>query len=131
MAKLGNYRIMGRSGAIYRFEAFPLSTDWEPVAAVFMVTHRHIRPDGSAGHVPLRVGQTANMQQIGDHLGGGKGYRSNCICLLLEKSEAERLKIIDDLGASSAFSDGSSAEPVSKTEGEIRPTDAWKRYGFV
>lgn len=104
MAKLGVFTITGQSGVVYKFDVYPLNTVWTPVSAVYLVTHRDVRPEGSAEHVHMYLGEMENLQllttppsQMID------GHRPNCICLLQEKDESRRRLIVSDIAAANPF----------------------------
>ncbi len=103
MAKLGLYHVAGKSGTTYPFDAYPLNTVWTPHGAVYIITHRDLRPDGTGEHIWLSAGQIRNLQELlppkGRYI---QQHVPNCVCVLLEADERRCKEILEDiLGANS------------------------------
>jgi hypothetical protein len=69
------------------------------LGGVFIITHRDVRLDSAAEHIPLKLGHLANLQDLGDPAVEWCGHRANSICLLREKDEARRQLITADIAA--------------------------------
>lgn len=104
MAKLGIFTISGESGVVYRFDVYPLSTVWTPIGAVYIVTHRDVKMDGAAEHVRMYLGELENLQELPPPPSQLiDGHRANCICMLQEKDEVRRRRIVADIAAANTF----------------------------
>jgi hypothetical protein len=97
MAKLGTLKIPGRSGAVYTFDVYPLTTVWTRRSVVYVFTHRDFSPDRPAEHVCVHLGEAANIQEIGP-LPTQWIARANCICILEEEDARRRSEILMDIG---------------------------------
>ena len=84
---------------VYDFAVYPLNTIWAPLGGIFIITHRDAREDSAAEHIPLRLGQLANLQDLGDAAVEWCGHRANSICVLREKDHARRQLIMADIAA--------------------------------
>ncbi len=103
MAKLGDLTVAGESGQDYKFEVYPQGTSFKEVGAVYLVTKRTHKPDGTGAHEFLYVGETGDLstrfdghhkQECFDENG------ANCICVHVDSSQKSRLaKESDLLGA--------------------------------
>jgi hypothetical protein len=100
MAKIADLRIKGKSGREYSFEVYPAGTGFNQVGAVYVVTKRTRKSDGSATHEFLYVGETGDLstrfeahhkQECFDERG------ANCICVHLDSNEQSRLTKESDL----------------------------------
>ena len=97
MAKIGTLTIPGRSGAVYTFDVYPLSTVWTRRSAVYVFTHRDCGPDRAAEHVCVHLGEAANIQEIGP-VPTQWLARANCICIMEEADGPRRREILMDIG---------------------------------
>jgi hypothetical protein len=97
MAKLGTLKIPGRSGAVYPFDVYPLSTVWTRLSAVYVFTHRDSSPDRPPEHVCVHLGESANIQDIGP-VPAPWAVRANCFCILEEPDAQRRREILMDIG---------------------------------
>ncbi len=100
MAKLGNIEIAGKSGAKYSFGIYPYETEWKEIGAVYVVTKRTAKPDGSGTHSFIYVGQTDNLKER--HTSHHKAdcferNNANCLCVHVEGVEKTRRAIEADL----------------------------------
>ena len=102
MPKFGVLTVPGKSGLVYKFDAYPLKTVWTPISAVYIVTHRCVLSDGAAEHVCVHLGDSQNLQELPSPVGKWVDIdRANCICVLEEESPERRKKILDDILAAS------------------------------
>jgi hypothetical protein len=101
MASLGTITLVGKSGARYRFMAYPLGTIFKKgFAAVFIATQRTLKPPaGSVRHKPLFLGHSADLHAPNVDVSNALPAAANCICVHAEKNERERLDITQDLMA--------------------------------
>jgi len=100
MSKLGTVRFKGKSGSRYRFDVYPLEAVLDKgLGGVYVVTERkrsktkpgfcHVRM--SAGH----SGDLAASLTNGEKAFSARG--ANCFCVHLQKDEAARLSVEQDL----------------------------------
>lgn len=92
--------ISGSSGNKYSFEVYPISSTWNEVSAVYVVTKRVPKPDGGGTHSYIYVGQTENLKER--HASHHKAacfeeHGANCLCVLVENGEEQRLTIEADI----------------------------------
>lgn len=101
MAKLSTMKFKGNSGMEYSFDVYPIETTWrDGVAAVYFVTRRYQKDDGKYYHEELYVGQTADLRtrHASHHRQGCfDRHNANCLCILQEPVEQQRLAIERDL----------------------------------
>lgn len=101
MAKLSTIKFNGASGAEYSFDVYPLDTTWKDnVAAVYFVTRRYEKTDQKFSHDEIYVGQTDNLKERHANHHRERCFSSksaNCLCILLESLERNRLDIERDL----------------------------------
>jgi predicted GIY-YIG superfamily endonuclease len=100
MAKLGNLEIVGQSGTKYSFEVYPYDTSWKEIGAVYLVTKRTAKLDGSGTHTFIYVGQTDNLKERHENHHRADCFTRhgmNCLCVHVEQNEKTRLAIEADL----------------------------------
>jgi predicted GIY-YIG superfamily endonuclease len=100
MAKIATLTLSGKSGDKYDFNVYQFDTSFKQVAAVYAVTKRYKKQDGSHTHTIIYIGQTDNLsERFDDHHKAECFSRNNanCICVHKETSEKERLRIESDL----------------------------------
>ena len=99
MATFGRVTFTGESGRDYAFAAYPRETRFKPIAAVYVITKREANAEGRASHTRIYVGQTDNLQgqpfNHREHCFDRK--HANCVCVLAENDQDERLAIETDL----------------------------------
>ncbi len=100
MRGMGNVRIEGASGRVYKFRAYALNSKFANLAAIYFITSRHLRPDGRVSHSRIYCGQTGDLstlytsiQKIMDF----QQYDANCVCILPKAEEALRVEIEGDI----------------------------------
>lgn len=82
---MGNVRIKGVSGRMYKFRAYPLETKFAKFGAVFFVTGRNHTPQGRIAHSRIYCGEAGNMSttNFSDQLSASfELHHANCICIL-------------------------------------------------
>ena len=92
--------IAGSSGKKHKFSVYPYNSEWNEVGAVYVVTKRTAKPNGSGTHKFLYVGQTDNLKER--HSAHHKATcfsrnGANSLCVLTESSKKKRLSIEADL----------------------------------
>lgn len=100
MAKIADYSVTGASKRIYTFEVYPYNSQWNEVAAVYVVTKRTPKTGGGGSHTNIYVGQTDNLKErhSGHHKEDCfKSEGANCLSVLREDSEEKRLDIESDI----------------------------------
>ncbi len=97
---LGNVRIQGLSGKIYKFRAYPLATRFAEFGAVYFITERKEDAKGRTSHSRIDCGQTRNMSvpsfseaQIASY----EVHAANCICVLPVRDDSSREAIEQDI----------------------------------
>lgn len=103
MAKLGTLTLTGRSGQDYVFYVYPFGTPFEAAGAVYYISKRTPKPDGSGlTHTTIYIGETGNLSERFDahHKAACfKRHDANAISIYWEDDEEERLSIEADLVA--------------------------------
>ena len=100
MAKIADADFEGLSGSKYGFEVYPFSQAFNEVGAVYIVTKRSLKSDGSGSHEFIYIGQTGDLPgRFDDHHKSAcfKKHGANCICVLLSRDESRRFQIETDL----------------------------------
>ena len=100
MAKLGTIQFTGQSGAVFKFEIYPSSVDFNEVGGVYFVTKRTENSEGGFSHSRIYVGQTSDLStRFDDHHRKHcfEKHQANCICVYVEEDERTRLSIEKDL----------------------------------
>jgi excinuclease UvrABC nuclease subunit len=96
MAKITDMTFTGKSGTAYSFGLYPRETTFKALGGIYAFTKE--KPDGK--HTVIYIGQTGDLsERFDDH------HKNDCfdknganfISVLLEDSEAKRLKIETDL----------------------------------
>jgi hypothetical protein len=81
----------GRSGRTYTFNEYPVGTEFKPIGGVYMFLK---------DRDPIYVGQTGDLsERFEDHHKAASIRRrgANRVCVLAERSEAQRLAIEGDI----------------------------------
>ena len=97
--KITDVEFIGQSGIHYSFEVYPRGTQFNHVAAVYLVTKRTIQ-NGRGVHEIIYVGETADLaERFSNHHKEDCFNMSgaNCICVHLEKDAGARLRKEADL----------------------------------
>jgi hypothetical protein len=100
MATLGSISFKGKSGKGYTFEIYPLSSSWNSVSAVYIVTRRIKNQSDGYTHSAIYIGETGNLKE---RFSNHHKYNcfiensANCLCILIESNEQNRLTIESDL----------------------------------
>jgi len=100
MAHYGSMTVKGTSGNSYTFEVYSYDTEFKPLAAVYLITKRTPKTDGTGSHSFIYVGETDDLSDRFD--GHHKeqcfiNYGANCKCIHLEDSKSVRLQIESDI----------------------------------
>ena len=100
MAKIGTLTLTGASGAKYTFNVYPYDTEFKEIAAVYYISKRTEKADGTGNHTNIYVGQTEDLStRFDDHHDEScfKRNGANCKSILAESSKKRRLEIEADL----------------------------------
>lgn len=100
MARLGNMKLEGTSGAVYRFRIYPWTAKFKAIGAVYFVTRRFANSAGGFHHERIFLGETPDLSKGFDkHLNTDlfRQYSANCVCVYRENEPAQRQKIEQDL----------------------------------
>ena len=62
MPKIGTLDFTGISGHKYTFNVYPKNREHKEKEAVYVVTHRIVKADGSVDHNVIYVGETDNVK---------------------------------------------------------------------
>ncbi len=89
----------GESGKKYSFAIHPLTTLFQQIPAVYVITQRVTDESNKVSHKHIFVGQTDNL---GKQFDGMKDqmlnrFGANCICIHPEDDRKKRLNIESDL----------------------------------
>jgi hypothetical protein len=100
MSKLADLIVEGESGTKYKFEVYSRETTFNHVSAVYLLTKRTQKSDGTGTHEFLYVGETGDLgTRFDDHhkqdCFDRKG--ANCICVHRDGNEKSRLATESDL----------------------------------
>ena len=100
MTSIGAIKLTGWSGMEYNFEVYSLDTSFESVGAVYAITKRTARIDGSGTHDIVYIGQTGDLsERFDDHHQADcfKRHMANCVSIHLDDNETSRLAKEADL----------------------------------
>lgn len=100
MAKLGTVTFTGQSGTDYSFNVYPIATNFKAIGAVYFITRRTVKTDGTGSHTRIYVGQTDDLSVRFDNHHKQDCFdenNANCICIYTEEDEDTRLDIEKDL----------------------------------
>ena len=100
MGKFGTITCKGASGAKYEFTAYSDDTDFNAIGAVYVITSRSQKNDGSYSHLRIYVGETGDLSTRFDNHHQQDCFdknKTNCICVYVEENEVTRLAIESDL----------------------------------
>ncbi len=100
MAKIGTITLTGSSGKKYKFNIYPYSTQFETVGAVYYISKRTEKADGSGSHSKIYIGQTGDLSERFDNHHKEscfKKHGANCISIHQEPDEDKRIEIEQDL----------------------------------
>lgn len=100
MGKLGTITFKGKSGNEYSFNVYPFNTDFKAIGAVYFVTQRTEKSDGTGSHTRIYVGETGDLSERFDNHHKQDCFdkhNANCICVHSESNEKTRLEKESDL----------------------------------
>ncbi|MGF1636944.1 MAG: hypothetical protein ACFCUU_07720 [Cyclobacteriaceae bacterium] len=100
MPKIGTLDFSGISGHKYTFNVYPFNHPFKEKEAVYFVTHRTVRADGSVEHALLFVGEAKDISKAFDPHPLQHCFDrevANCICVHWEDHEVTREKLLADL----------------------------------
>lgn len=101
MSKLGTVQFTGRSGVKYSFNVYLWGTKFKKdYGAVYFITKRTKKSNGSYSHERIYVGQTSDMSTRFDNHHKKSCFdkhNKNCVCVYGEEDEDTRLEIENDL----------------------------------
>ena len=100
MAKIGTLTLTGASGTKYTFNVYPYDTEFKAIGAVYYISKRTEKTDGSGSHAEIYIGETGDLSERFDNHHKEpcfKKHNANCISIHQESNEDKRLKIEEDL----------------------------------
>lgn len=92
--------VPGASGASYRFTVHDLESALPTSGAVYFITRRTEHEGRRHTHARIYAGHAADVAaRVTDHRNFATfdSHKPNCVCVLPEKVEAERVRIESDL----------------------------------
>lgn len=101
MTTLGTVLLRGLSGRTYRFQVWPLGTQFKRVGAVCVFSKRAFRNRTfahNASHECLHIGQTDDLSTLACDI--REVGASDCVCVYVASDVKERLLVEDDLAQS-------------------------------
>lgn len=101
MSEIGTLTLVGASGKEYIFNVYPIDTEFKALGAVYYISKRTEKPDGSGGsHEQIYIGETGDLSDRFDSHHKAdcfKDHNANCISIHQESNEQTRLVIESDL----------------------------------
>lgn len=100
MAKIGTLTLTGASGTKYAFNVYLYGTNFNAVGAVYCISKRTEKTDGTGSHTKIYIGETGDMSERFDNHHKEfcfKRHNANCISIHREDNEDKRLNIEEDL----------------------------------
>jgi hypothetical protein len=100
VSKIGTLILTGASGTDYKFNVYPYGTEFKEMGAVYYISKRTEKPDGSGSHSKIYIGQTGDLsERFDDHHKEPcfKKNNANCHSIHSETDERKRLNIEKDL----------------------------------
>src|SRR5216684_3308580 len=94
MTKLADLTVEGKSAKKYGFEVYSRETAFNHVGAVYLLTKRTAKSDGTGIHEFLYVGETGNLSTRFDNHHKQDCFDergANCICVHRDGAEKSRL----------------------------------------
>ena len=100
MAKIGTITLTGALGIKYTFNVYPYGTKFKAIGAVYYISKRIEKADGTGAHEKIYIGETGDLSERFDNHHKEpcfKMYNANCISIYQESDEEKRLIIEKDL----------------------------------
>lgn len=102
MAAIGTMTATVAPEEVYEFSAYPWGTVFKPLGAVYVITKRTVKSDGSTYYSPIYVGYTDDLSTCFDNHDRAycfEKYGANCICVLGVEDEQLRSKLLSEVAA--------------------------------
>ena len=99
-SKLGTLTLKGVSGNEYKFNVYPLNTDFKSIGGIYYISKRIVKENGIGSHSKLYIGQTEDLSERFDNHHKWDCFEensANAISIYREESKDERLGIEKDL----------------------------------
>lgn len=100
MTKIGTLTLIGDSGAKYEFNVYPYGTKFKAIGAVYYISKRTEKADGTGSHDKIYIGETGDLSERFDNHHKEpcfKMHNANCISIHQESNEDKRLIVEEDL----------------------------------
>ena len=100
MKKIGTLTLTGASGTKYAFDVYPYGTEFNAIGAVYYISKRTEKADGTGSHDKIYIGETGDLSERFDNHHKEpcfKMHSANCISIHQESNENKRLIIEEDL----------------------------------
>lgn len=100
MAKIGNLILTGESKEKYDFDVYPINTNFRSIGAVYYISKRIEKSDGTVSHEAIYIGQTGNIsERLENHNKEDcfNRYDVNCISIHRKDNESDRFSVEADL----------------------------------
>ena len=85
---------------VYTFDVYPIDTDFEPLGAIYCISKRVEKSDGTGRHTTIYIGQTGDLSERFDNHHKEdcfKLHNANCISIHFKSKKSNRLEIETDL----------------------------------
>ena len=100
MAELGTLTLTGQSGNKYKFTVYSWGTGFQSFGAIYYISKRTEKPDGTGTHSEIYIGQTGDMSERFDNHHKASCFRQhgvNAISAHGDENENSRLRKEEDL----------------------------------
>ncbi|MDY6789718.1 MAG: GIY-YIG nuclease family protein [Thermodesulfobacteriota bacterium] len=100
MKRMATLTLIGVSGKKYTFDVYPYGTIFEAIGAVYYISRRTEKADGTGSHDQIYIGETEDLSERFDNHHKKtcfKMYSANCINIYEESDEGKRPNIEKDL----------------------------------
>lgn len=100
MAKIGNLTLTGKSKQKYDFDVYPINTNFKSIGAVYYISKRTKKSDGTRNHEKIYIGQTGDISERFDNHHKENCFNlhgANCISICQNNNENDRFNMETDL----------------------------------
>jgi len=100
MEKIATLALTGALGIKYAFDVYPYGTEFKAIGAVYYISKRTEKVDGTGSHDKIYIGETEDLSERFDNHHKEpcfKMHNANCISIYEEFNKEKRLIIEKDL----------------------------------
>ena len=100
MSKLSTITLTGKSKIPYTFNVYPRSDTFKALGAVYVMSRRTLKPDGTGDHSFIYIGETGDLSNrpLNHHRKGCfDNNAANAVLIYVENDATKRLSIETDL----------------------------------